>query len=119
MQAELGAPGVEEPVHPHLLDHVVALVRLQPVGGGRSPGAADQRVGLLDAGKQGGIELQPRGPRLDDVPDVDHRSPRRAEDLGQRLDVAHHVLGRGVGWGARVGEGAALDDQVVLHVLDD
>ena len=71
-QERLERGGVEA-VHAHLLDDEVALLRLEPVGRRRAPGAAHEPVRALHALEERRVLLQPRRARLDDVPDVDHR----------------------------------------------
>ena len=104
--------------HPHLLDDEVAVLRLEPVGGRRAPRAAHERA-ALDALEERRVELQPRRALLDDVPDVDHGDPLAAAEGGEVLDVLDDVLLLRVLRGAGLGEGAAVDDHVVLEVLDD
>ena len=110
---------LEEAVHPHLLDDVVPLLGLEAVGRRGAPRAANERVRIPHALEQRGVLLQAGGARLDDVPDVDHRGARLAEGVRQPGDVRDHVLRRRVRGRAGVGERAALDDHVVLEILDD
>ena len=50
--------------------------------------------------------------------DVDHRHAGLASCLGKPLDVLHDVLALGMRRGAGLGERTALDDHVVLKILD-
>ena len=65
------------------------------------------------------VERQSRRARLDDEPDVDHRDTTRARRRCEAAGVLDHVLLAGMGRRAGRGEGAALADDVVLHVLND
>ena len=69
--------------------------------------------------KSGALSFRPGRTRLDDVADVEHGDalrPARSREVG---DVRDDVLLLRVRGRARLGEGAALDDHVVLQILDD
>ena len=76
-----------EPVHAHLLDDVISVLRLEALGGRRAPGAADERIGPLDALEQRRVLLEAGGALLDEVPDVDHGHACRAAGGREVLDV--------------------------------
>ena len=111
--------GVVERVHAHLLDHQIAGLGFEPGHRRSSPGAAHQRLGLGHAPEERRVKLQSGRPFLDDVVNVDDRHAGLARGLGEGLHVLRHVLRLGVRRRARIGEGAALRDHVVLQVLDD
>ena len=67
----------------------------------------------------GAFSFRPGAPCLDDVVDVDHGDALRAARCGEVGHVGDDVLLLRVTGRAGLREGAALDDHVVLHVLDD
>ena len=105
--------------HPHLLDHVVAVLRLESVGRRRAPRAAHERARVLHAVEERRVELQAWSALLDDVVHVDDGNALRPGRLRKRLDVLDDVLLLRVLRRPGLGERAALDDDVVLQVLDD
>jgi hypothetical protein len=106
-------------VHAHLLDDEVALLRLQTVGRRCTPRSPHERIRVLDALKEACVQLQTGCPVLDDVVNVDHRDADCAAGFRKSFEVFDDVLLFGVLRRARVGECAAVDHDVVLHVLDD
>ena len=53
-------PRLVEPVHPHLLDDVIARLRFEPIDRRGAPAPANERVRALDALEQRRVLLQAR-----------------------------------------------------------
>jgi citrate/tricarballylate utilization protein len=105
--------------HPHLLDHMIARLRLQPRHGLPAPCAAHQRVVVHHALEQWRVESHAGRAGVDEVVDMDHRHAKRAAAVGEAADVGDGPLLGAVLGRARGRKGAALHHHVVLHVLDD
>ncbi len=81
--------------------------------------AAHHGIGRNQPVKQPAIPFECRVPRFADEPDVDHLPPGPAAGLRDLAAVFDDVLFAGMGGGSAVGKGAAIHDDVVLHVLND
>ena len=93
--------------------------RLEPGDRRGAPAAAHHRLVVGDALEERRVEGQSRRAGLDDEPDMDDGDAARPRRRGEPAHVLDDALRAGVRRRAGGGEGAALADDVVLHVLDD
>ena len=118
--AQIGfQPGGLPGAHAHLLDHQIAGLRGETIDRRCAPSAAHQGILALQALHQFGMLGEIGRAGLDQHPDMQHHDAAPARHLGQPRGIGDDVLGPGMVGRAGGGKGAAVDDDVVLQVLQD